>query len=140
MRPFYSSRWPRFLKVSRMGLMVFLLADCDLRLGDYKRAIALLDPWEKEMPNDPGRSYLLGTALIRDQQTERGGQVIDRIEEGGREMIRWFLLAGQLAALGAANAQDCKVCHRREAEAATSSPMTHALERAGESDILKNKS
>jgi tetratricopeptide (TPR) repeat protein len=60
-----------------------LLADCDLRLGDYKKAIALLDPWEKEMPNDLGLSYLLGTALIRDQQTERGSQVIDRILRHG---------------------------------------------------------
>ena len=53
-------------------------------------------------------------------------------------MIRWFLLAAQLAALGAASAQECEVCHRRESEAATSSQMTHALHRAGESDILKN--
>jgi hypothetical protein len=53
-------------------------------------------------------------------------------------MIRWFLLAGQLAALGTVDEQDCGVCHRREAEAATFSPMTHALQRAGESDILKN--
>ena len=53
-------------------------------------------------------------------------------------MTRWFLLAGQLAALGTAFAQDCEVCHRREAEVATSSPMTHALQRAGESDFLKN--
>jgi len=52
-------------------------------------------------------------------------------------MICWLLLAG-LAALGTADAQDCGVCHRREAEAAISSPMTHALQRAGESDILKN--
>jgi hypothetical protein len=53
-------------------------------------------------------------------------------------MIRWFLLAEQFAALGAASAQDCEVCHPRQAEAATSSPMTHALQRSGESDILKN--
>jgi hypothetical protein len=53
-------------------------------------------------------------------------------------MIRWFLLAGQLAALGTAAAQDCEVCHRREAEAVTSSPMTHALTPPAESDLLKN--
>jgi hypothetical protein len=50
-------------------------------------------------------------------------------------MIRWFFLAGQLAALGRASAQDCEVCHRLEAEAAKSSPMTHALQGAGESEI-----
>ena len=53
-------------------------------------------------------------------------------------MNRWFLLAGQVAALGTTVAQDCEVCHRREAEAAKSAPMTHALQRAGESDFLKN--
>jgi tetratricopeptide (TPR) repeat protein len=73
--------------------VAFLLADCDLRLGDYKKAIALLDPWEKEMPNDLGLSYLLGTALIRDQQTERGGQVIDRILRHGDSAEARLLLA-----------------------------------------------
>ncbi|HTA68596.1 MAG TPA: multiheme c-type cytochrome [Bryobacteraceae bacterium] len=53
-------------------------------------------------------------------------------------MIRWFILTAQLAAMGTSFAQDCEVCHRREAEAARSSPMTHALQGAGESDFLKN--
>jgi hypothetical protein len=53
-------------------------------------------------------------------------------------MIRFFLLAAQLAALSRADAQDCEACHRREADEAGPSPMTHALSRAGESDILKN--
>jgi len=56
-------------------------------------------------------------------------------------MIRWFLLATRLAALaalGTASAQECGLCHRREAEAATASPMTHALQSGRESVILKN--
>jgi hypothetical protein len=53
-------------------------------------------------------------------------------------MIRWFFLAGQLAALGTSAAQDCEVCHRREAEAVTSAPMSHALQHAGQSELLKN--
>src|SRR5439155_254895 len=61
----------------------FLLADCQLRLGDYKAAIALLDPWEKRSPEDLALAYLLGTALIRDRQTERGSVVIDRILRKG---------------------------------------------------------
>ena len=73
--------------------VAFLLADCYLRLGDYQKAIALLDPWEKEMPNDPGLSYLLGTALMRDQQTERGSQVIDRILRHGDSAEARLLLA-----------------------------------------------
>jgi hypothetical protein len=53
-------------------------------------------------------------------------------------MIRWFFLAGQLAALGTACAQECGICHRRETEAAASSEMSHALRRASESDFLRN--
>src|SRR5260370_42037648 len=53
-------------------------------------------------------------------------------------MIRWVLLAAQLAGAGTRSAQDCAVCHRREAEAAAFSQMTHALQRAGESDVLRN--
>lgn len=53
-------------------------------------------------------------------------------------MIRWFLLAGQLAAWGSTSAQECGLCHRREADAAISSPMSHALQPARESDFLKN--
>jgi hypothetical protein len=53
-------------------------------------------------------------------------------------MIRRFLLAVQVTALGTACAQECGICHRREAEAARSSPMSHSLQRAGESDFLKD--
>jgi len=73
--------------------VTFLLADCDLRLGEYKKAIALLDPLEKETPDDLALSYLLGTALIRDQQTERGSHVIDRILRHGDSAEARLLLA-----------------------------------------------
>jgi len=61
----------------------FLMADCDIRLGEYKAAITLLDPWEKENPDDPGLDYLLGTALIRDNQGGRGAAILDRILRRG---------------------------------------------------------
>jgi hypothetical protein len=53
-------------------------------------------------------------------------------------MIRSFGLAALLALLGTASAQECGLCHRREAKAAASSEMSHALQRASESDFLKN--
>jgi len=87
--------------------VTFLLADCNLRLGDYKKAIALLDPWEKEMPNDLGLSYLLGTALIRDQQTERGAKVIDRIlSQGDSAEARLLLATAKLNAHDIAGARE----------------------------------
>jgi len=63
--------------------ITFLLADCELRLGDYKAAIAILEPLEKTLAEDQGFDYLFGTALIRDQQTDRGLTWIDRILRRG---------------------------------------------------------
>jgi len=62
---------------------VFLLADCDLRLGDNKKVIELLSPLEPQSPDDKALIYLLGTALIRDQQTARGQLLVDRILRDG---------------------------------------------------------
>jgi hypothetical protein len=53
-------------------------------------------------------------------------------------MTFWVLVLAQLATLATAAAQDCGVCHRREAGAMAASPMTHALQSGSESVILKN--
>jgi tetratricopeptide (TPR) repeat protein len=61
---------------------VLLLADCRVRLGEYKKAIELLSPYEKDGPETPhGRAvaYLLGNALIGDGQLDRGQLLIDRV-------------------------------------------------------------
>lgn len=60
-----------------------LLADCWIHLGEYKKAVERLAPYEKESAADPGFNYLYGTALIRDQQAERGAVVIDGILRQG---------------------------------------------------------
>jgi tetratricopeptide (TPR) repeat protein len=60
-----------------------LLADCDLRLGENKKVIELLSPLEKETPDDKAVIYLLGMALIRDQQPARGQLLVDRILRDG---------------------------------------------------------
>src|ERR1044071_938413 len=59
-----------------------LLADCQVRLGEYKKAIELLSPYEKEGTGTPqGRAvaYLLGNALIGDGQLDRGKWIIDSV-------------------------------------------------------------
>jgi tetratricopeptide (TPR) repeat protein len=71
---------------------IFLLADCDLRLGENKKVIGLLSPLEKDSPDDKALSYLLGTALIRDGQTARGQQVVDRILREGESAEAHLLL------------------------------------------------
>ena len=66
-----------------MKQTVLLLADCHLRLGENKEVIALLTPLEKGSPDDLAVVYMLGTALVRDQQPERGQVLIDRILKNG---------------------------------------------------------
>ena len=61
---------------------VLLLADCQVRLGEYKKAIELLSPYEKEVAGTPhGRAvaYLLGNALIGDGQLDRGKWLINSV-------------------------------------------------------------
>ena len=71
---------------------VYLLADCDLRLGEDKKVIQLLSPLEKDTPNDKALLYLLGTALIRDHQLARGQLLVDRIlREGDSAEARLLL-------------------------------------------------
>jgi tetratricopeptide (TPR) repeat protein len=68
-----------------------LLADCDIQMGDYKQAVEILEPFDNDNP-DPTVSYLLGTALIRDNQNDRGARIIDRIMRGGDSAQVRFLL------------------------------------------------
>jgi tetratricopeptide (TPR) repeat protein len=60
-----------------------LLADCYLQMGEYKKIIALLTPYESKYPQDKTIAYLLGTALLRDQQVEKGQQQIEKIMRAG---------------------------------------------------------
>jgi tetratricopeptide (TPR) repeat protein len=58
---------------------VLLSADCQVRLGEYKKVIELLTPLEALDPNNRTVAYLLGSALISDGQAKRGQEVIDRV-------------------------------------------------------------
>ncbi|HJQ30750.1 MAG TPA: tetratricopeptide repeat protein [Pyrinomonadaceae bacterium] len=61
---------------------VLVLADCQVRLGDYKKAIESLTPLADAAPENPNAravAYLLGNALIGDGQLEKGQLLIDRV-------------------------------------------------------------
>jgi tetratricopeptide (TPR) repeat protein len=60
-----------------------LLADCYLRLGQNKNVIELLSPRQSNNAGDLAEAYLLGTALVRDGQPEKGQVIIDRILKNG---------------------------------------------------------
>ena len=63
----------------QQGNAVRLLADCEVRLGEYKKAIELLSPLADSDPADRTVAYLLGSALIGDGQADKGQVIIDRM-------------------------------------------------------------
>ncbi|MGA2598783.1 MAG: tetratricopeptide repeat protein [Bryobacteraceae bacterium] len=79
---------------------LYLLADCDLRLGRYKDAIALVDPAYQATPDDRALAYVLGVALIKDGQIEKGKPVIDRILAQGETAEANLLLGASALAAG----------------------------------------
>jgi tetratricopeptide (TPR) repeat protein len=58
---------------------VLLLADCQVRIGDYKKVIESLTPLADANPNDRTVAFLLGSALIGDGQVTRGQVLIDKV-------------------------------------------------------------
>jgi tetratricopeptide (TPR) repeat protein len=60
-----------------------LLADCWLAMGKNKDVVELLTPLSGQRQDDLAIAYLLGTALVRDNQISRGQVVIDRILRNG---------------------------------------------------------
>jgi tetratricopeptide (TPR) repeat protein len=78
--------------------VVLLLADCNLRMGENKQVVGLLSPLEPTHGDDRALTYLLGTALIRDNQIDQGQRVIDRIlREGDSAEVRLLMGSAKLA-------------------------------------------
>jgi tetratricopeptide (TPR) repeat protein len=92
---YYKSAWfaeaagelTRFIAAAPANLperlsAVMLLADCQVRLGEYKKVIELLSPLAEAGPDNPNSraiAYLLGNALIGDGQLDKGQVLIDRV-------------------------------------------------------------
>ena len=56
-------------------------------MGENKRVIALLEPLAQSRPDDLAIAYMLGTALMRDDQPSRGKVIIDRILRHGDSVL-----------------------------------------------------
>jgi tetratricopeptide (TPR) repeat protein len=61
---------------------VLILADCQVRLGEYKKVIELLSPLEAAYGDNRAFAYLFGNALISDNQIAKGQALIDRVFRG----------------------------------------------------------
>jgi tetratricopeptide (TPR) repeat protein len=69
-----------------------LLADCWLAMGKNKEVVDLMTPFAEQHPEDLAIAYLLGTALVRDNQIERGQIVIGHILRNGDSAESHLLL------------------------------------------------
>ena len=56
-----------------------VLADCQVRLGEYKQVIQSLSPLAETDRDNRTLAYLLGSALIGDGQLDKGQAIIDRL-------------------------------------------------------------
>ncbi len=74
-----------------------LLADCRFQLGQYKRAIELLDPIYHGDPDDLGVVYLLGNAYLRDHQPDKGQPLLEKILRNGESAEAHLMMATALS-------------------------------------------
>jgi tetratricopeptide (TPR) repeat protein len=72
---------------------ILLLADCRAQMGDDAGVVSLLTPLEAEFKDDRLYAYLLGNALLKRNELQRGQKYIDRLFEGG-ESAEGHLLMG----------------------------------------------
>jgi tetratricopeptide (TPR) repeat protein len=77
-----------------------LLGECYVRQGNDKPAIEVLDPVAAADPTDLAAAYLLGTALIRENQAERGAVMIQRILRNGDSAEAHMLMAFTKLSMG----------------------------------------
>ena len=72
--------------------VILLSADCDLRLGNLDRVIGLLSPVASAHPGDRAINYMLGMALIRSGNVEKGQALVDGILRDSESAEAHFLL------------------------------------------------
>ena len=78
--------------------VVLLYGDCLVRLGEFKKAIGLLEPLDQSMGDDRTYAYVLGSALISDGQVSKGQVLIDRVFRG-EDVAEARLLIGSILLL-----------------------------------------
>jgi tetratricopeptide (TPR) repeat protein len=84
-----------------------LLADCYLRMGQFKKVVATMAPLEPSAAQDRAVSYLIGMALILDEQPARGQVYIDHIlRDGDSAEARLLMGVTRLMASEPAAARD----------------------------------
>jgi Tfp pilus assembly protein PilF len=104
---------------------LLLLAECHLRQGDSAKVVELLAPHETAYGEDRAFAFLLGSALVQENDLKRGQVFIDRVLRGG-DSAEAHLLMGA-AHLKARDLQAARDELRRAAELSPSLPTAHSL-------------
>ncbi len=71
---------------------VYLLGDCWLQMGETKKLIELLTPFDQKNPDDKAITYMLGTALVREKRNALAQVLLDRILGKGESAESALLL------------------------------------------------
>lgn len=74
---------------------LLLLADCQLQMGRDARVVELLSPFEARLGDDRLYAFVLGTALLNQNDLQRGQAMIDRLFRGGESAEGHVLLGLQ---------------------------------------------
>ncbi len=104
---------------------LLLLADCLIQMGQDAEVVALLSPHETVFAADLAYAYLLGTALVRSGERDRGQMYIDRIFKAG-ETAEGHLLMG-LAHMSAHDYKGAVTEFARAVELNPQVPRGHSL-------------
>jgi tetratricopeptide (TPR) repeat protein len=114
---------------------VLLLAECSLELEENRKVVDLLAPREKTLSGNPAYAYLLGTALVREGETERGQAWLDRVLSAGDSAQARVLMGAARLKAGdfAAAAADLKQAAALDPSLPTvNSLLGQALQRTGD--------
>jgi len=104
---------------------LLLLADCLLQMGNDRQVIDLLSPHEDALGDDRLFAYLLGTALIHEDELRHGQILIDRLFRGGESAEGHLLLGVQH--LGREDSRLAVPELRRAAELNPELPTVHSM-------------
>ena len=118
-----------------------VLADCQIRLGEYKKVIELLTPLAEADPSNRTVAYLLGSALISQGDLTKGQQVINEVFRDDNSAEARLLMGSML--LVADDAQNALKEIERAVELNPKLPTVQAwygriLMRLGDSERAKN--
>ena len=102
-----------------------LKADCHLQVGEFARAVALLDPIAGEHTDDQAFNYVFGMALLQDKQTEKGSVYLDRILKQGDSAEAHVLMG--VAKRAAGEFAEAREEFRKAVALNASLPVAHSL-------------